>query len=53
VLADTLGSVGVLTSSLLMHFFGWMIADPICSLIIALMIIGTARVNVKIAAFGC
>lgn len=38
ILADTLGSVGVIISSVLMYFFGWMIADPICSMFIAIMI---------------
>uniref|UniRef100_A0A6V7MFK0 Cation efflux protein transmembrane domain-containing protein n=1 Tax=Bracon brevicornis TaxID=1563983 RepID=A0A6V7MFK0_9HYME len=39
ILADTLGSVGVIISSILMYLFGWMIADPICSMFIALLII--------------
>ncbi|XP_063991406.1 zinc transporter 7 [Diachasmimorpha longicaudata] len=39
ILADTLGSVGVIVSAVLMHLFGWMIADPICSMFIALLII--------------
>lgn len=39
VLADTLGSVGVIVSSLLIENFGWNIADPICSLFIATMIL--------------
>jgi len=38
ILADALGSVGVIISALLMHAFGWMIADPICSMFIAVMI---------------
>ena len=38
ILADTLGSVGVIISSLLIRFFGWNIADPICSMIIAILI---------------
>ena len=38
VLADTMGSVGVIISSFLIQQFGWYIADPICSLIIAVMI---------------
>lgn len=38
ILADTLGSVGVIISSVLMYYFGWMIADPICSMFIAIMI---------------
>jgi len=38
ILADTLGSVGVIVSAILMQLFGWMIADPICSMFIALLI---------------
>ena len=38
VLADTLGSVGVIISSLLIQYFGWQWADPLCSLFIAGMI---------------
>lgn len=39
ILADTLGSVGVIISAILMQMFGWMIADPICSMFIASLII--------------
>ncbi|XP_063239131.1 proton-coupled zinc antiporter SLC30A5-like [Bacillus rossius redtenbacheri] len=38
VLADTLGSVGVIVSSLLIDQLGWYVADPICSLFIASLI---------------
>merc|ERR1712226_322700 len=38
VLADTLGSCGVIVSSLLIEYFGWNIADPICSIFIAVLI---------------
>ena len=38
VLADTLGSVGVIFSSFLIQQFGWFIADPLCSMFIAIMI---------------
>ena len=38
VLADTLGSVAVIISSLLIQQFGWLIADPICSLFLAALI---------------
>lgn len=38
ILADTLGSVGVIISAVLMHLFGWMRADPICSIFIAILI---------------
>lgn len=37
-MADTLGSVGVIVSSALIQQFGWMIADPICSVFIACLI---------------
>ncbi|XP_012234023.1 zinc transporter 7 [Linepithema humile] len=39
ILADTLGSVGVIVSAVLMQTFGWMIADPICSMLIAVLIV--------------
>lgn len=38
ILADTLGSVGVIISSFFIHMFGWMLADPICSMFIAALI---------------
>ena len=38
VLADTLGSVGVIISSILIYLFGWTWADPVCSIFIAIMI---------------
>jgi zinc transporter 5/7 len=38
ILADTLGSVGVIISSILIYYFGWMIADPVCSMFIATLI---------------
>ncbi|XP_017776324.1 PREDICTED: zinc transporter 7 [Nicrophorus vespilloides] len=38
IMADTLGSVGVIISAILMHMFGWMRADPICSMFIAVLI---------------
>ncbi len=38
VLADTMGSVSVILSSLLIQQFGWLVADPICSLFIAILI---------------
>ncbi|XP_076868157.1 proton-coupled zinc antiporter SLC30A5 [Brachyhypopomus gauderio] len=38
VLADTMGSVGVIISTVLISQFGWLIADPICSLFIAALI---------------
>lgn len=38
ILADTLGSVGVIISAFLVKYFGLMIADPICSMMIAILI---------------
>lgn len=38
ILADALGSVGVIISSLLIKYYGWYIADPICSVIISVLI---------------
>lgn len=38
VMADTLGSVGVIISTLLIQFYGWTGFDPIASLFIALLI---------------
>ncbi|KAM7286069.1 zinc transporter 5 [Ixodes scapularis] len=38
IVADTLGSVGVIVSSLLIDQFGLLIADPVCSLFIAVLI---------------
>ncbi|EMP36535.1 Zinc transporter 5 [Chelonia mydas] len=38
VLADTLGSVGVIISTIFIQQFGWLIADPLCSLFIATLI---------------
>ncbi|XP_068694345.1 proton-coupled zinc antiporter SLC30A5-like [Montipora foliosa] len=38
VVADTMGSVGVILSSILIEQFGWHIADPLCSLFIASLI---------------
>jgi zinc transporter 5/7 len=41
VLADTLGSVGVIVSSLLIHFQQWHIADPLSSALISMLIFGS------------
>jgi len=41
VLADALGSVGVIISSLLVQYKGWTSADAICSIIISVMIIAS------------
>lgn len=41
VLADTLGSVGVIVSSLLIEYKGWHVADPLSSAMISLLIFGS------------
>lgn len=41
VLADTLGSVGVVISTLLIKYKGWLVADPACSIFISVMIISS------------
>ncbi|KAM9970956.1 hypothetical protein ACTFIR_002821 [Dictyostelium discoideum] len=38
LLADTLGSVGVIVSSLIIQIWGYTLADPICSLLISILI---------------
>jgi zinc transporter 5/7 len=38
ILADALGSVGVITSSIIVSTLEWYVADPICSLVISLLI---------------
>jgi zinc transporter 5/7 len=41
VLADTMGSVGVVLSTLLIQYKGWLAADPACSIFISVMIISS------------
>jgi cation diffusion facilitator family transporter len=41
VIADTLGSLGVIVSTFLVQFMDWHVADPICSLCIAVLILWT------------
>jgi zinc transporter 5/7 len=41
VFADALGSVGVIISSLLIRFRGWQWSDPLCSMLIASLILLT------------
>jgi zinc transporter 5/7 len=41
ILADALGSVGVIFSSILVKYYNMYVADPICSFIISLMILGS------------
>jgi len=42
VLSDALGSIGALTAGALIWGFGWMLADPIASLLIAALIVRSA-----------
>ena len=42
VLADTMGSVATIASSLLARHLGWRRADPICSLLVACLIFTSA-----------
>lgn len=42
ILADTLGSVAVVISTLLVHFYGWSGFDPLASFFIAVMIFASA-----------
>ena len=42
ILADTLGSVAVVISTLLIHFFGWSGFDPLASCLIAILIFASA-----------
>ncbi|GGA41092.1 cation diffusion facilitator family transporter [Paenibacillus physcomitrellae] len=39
VLGDALGSVGAIVAGILMYAFGWYIADPIISVVVALLIL--------------
>lgn len=50
VLADTMGSVAVIISTLLIHFYGWSGFDPIASVIIAVLIFASAIPLVKSSA---
>ncbi|RHY27454.1 hypothetical protein DYB32_006765 [Aphanomyces invadans] len=41
VLADTMGSVGVILSSICIDWYGWYIMDPLCSAFISVLIFGS------------
>uniref|UniRef100_A0A0K0F8D9 Proton-coupled zinc antiporter SLC30A5 n=1 Tax=Strongyloides venezuelensis TaxID=75913 RepID=A0A0K0F8D9_STRVS len=41
VLADTLGSVFVIISTILIQMFGWTFVDPLCSLVLSMLILGS------------
>jgi zinc transporter 5/7 len=51
VLADTLGSVGVMISSFLIDRFGCMVADPICSMVISVLIFVSVFPLIKSSTF--
>jgi len=42
VLGDLLGSVGAVTAALAVRYFGWLWADPAVSILVALLILGSA-----------
>ncbi|KAK1292369.1 Metal tolerance protein 8 [Acorus calamus] len=42
VLADTMGSVGVVISTLLINYKGWLVADHASSIFISVLIISSA-----------
>uniref|UniRef100_A0A1I7YXP8 Proton-coupled zinc antiporter SLC30A5 n=1 Tax=Steinernema glaseri TaxID=37863 RepID=A0A1I7YXP8_9BILA len=50
VLADTLGSVFVIISTLLIQWLGWTWVDPFCSLILSLLILGSVYPLLKASA---
>lgn len=50
VLADCLGSVGVIASSILVKYYDLYVADPICSFIISLMILASAVPFIQLTA---
>ena len=41
VLADTLGSIAVIISSVCIQNFGWYMSDPICCFVIAFLILAS------------
>ena len=50
IIADTLGSVAVVASTLLIHFYGWSGFDPLASCFIAILIFASAIPLVKSSA---
>ncbi len=47
VLSDTLGSVGAIVSAILLWQFGWLWADPVASMLIALFVVYSAWMLLK------
>jgi zinc transporter 5/7 len=52
IVADTLGSVGVIISSILIELYGWTSSDPVCSLFIAVMILASVWPLLKSSAMS-
>ncbi|KAL8687222.1 MAG: hypothetical protein Q9218_006548 [Villophora microphyllina] len=52
IMADTLGSVAVVASTLLVHFYGWSGFDPLASCFIAILIFASAMPLVTSSAKG-
>jgi zinc transporter 5/7 len=50
ILADCLGSVGVIISSILVKYYGLYVADPICSFLISLMILASSVPFIQLTA---
>ena len=50
ILADCLGSVGVIISSMLVKYYGMNVADPICSFLISLMILASSVPFIQMTA---
>ncbi len=50
VLADALGSVGVIFSSVLVKYYDMYVADPICSFIISVMILASVVPLIKMTS---
>lgn len=50
VLADSLGSLGVIISTILVKYFSLTVADPICSFLIAAMILASGIPFIKMTA---
>lgn len=52
VLADTLGSVFVIISTVMIQYFGWKWVDPLCSLILSVLILGSVTPLLKASMAG-
>ena len=50
ILADTLGSLAVMISIFLIDTFGWIMADPVCSLFLSILIMGSVWPTMRSSA---